>query len=234
VCPPSQHANDDATLFAPDQQTRLSAATRDLTWLLGRGYALNPALKLVGDRYQLRARQRTAVQRCAAAPDAVAERLQKEHRELVGRELDVDGFNLIITIETALAGGLVLRGADGALRDLAGVRGSYRAGRQTLSVLDLVGRWCREASVARVRWWLDAPVSHSGELAATIRSVADEQGWNWQAQTSLQVDEVVAASSDIAVSSDSFVLDRCACWANLARWVIESSIPAAWIVSLPA
>ena len=44
---------------------------------------------------------------------------------ILDRTLLVDGFNLIITIEVALSGGLVLDCADGTVRDLAGLRGSY-------------------------------------------------------------------------------------------------------------
>src|SRR5688500_3971235 len=54
---------EDGRLFATDQLPALREATRDLSWLLSRDYASPSALKLVGDRYQLEARQRIAAAR---------------------------------------------------------------------------------------------------------------------------------------------------------------------------
>ena len=51
---------DDQQLFAADNVPRLQEATRDLSWLLSRGYASPSALKIVGDRYLLDRRQRVA------------------------------------------------------------------------------------------------------------------------------------------------------------------------------
>ena len=56
----------DAKLFSPAQLPVLQQATRDLSWLFSHGYSIDASLKLVGDRYQLNARQRLAVARCAA------------------------------------------------------------------------------------------------------------------------------------------------------------------------
>ena len=63
------HPQDDR-LFAPDQYSALQSATSDLSWLLTREYASPSALKIVGDRYALDARQRLAVMRCACSDEA--------------------------------------------------------------------------------------------------------------------------------------------------------------------
>ena len=57
---------EDAGLFAPAAGPGLRAATADLSWLLSRGYASPSAMKIVGDRYALDARQRMAVMRCSS------------------------------------------------------------------------------------------------------------------------------------------------------------------------
>jgi hypothetical protein len=66
---------DDAQLFAAEMLPPLRNAASDLSWLLSRGYSSNSALKLGGDRYALRERQRNAVARCACSDDA---RLRRE------------------------------------------------------------------------------------------------------------------------------------------------------------
>lgn len=67
------HPNDPK-LFAAAHVPRLCQAVADLSWLLGRGYAINSALKLTGDRYNLTDRQRLAVRRSACSDEAVDRR----------------------------------------------------------------------------------------------------------------------------------------------------------------
>jgi hypothetical protein len=40
------------------------------------------------------------------------------------------------------------------------------------------------------------------------------------------------AESEIIVTADSVILDRCARWANLARSIVTSCIPQAWVIDL--
>ncbi|HSG88818.1 MAG TPA: DUF434 domain-containing protein, partial [Pseudomonadales bacterium] len=61
---------DDARLFAPDTVGPLRTAVGDLSWLFSRGYAERSAVKVVGDRYRLRERQRIALRRSACSDAA--------------------------------------------------------------------------------------------------------------------------------------------------------------------
>src|SRR3972149_6438413 len=92
---------EDEHLFAHDQWPILRTATHDLCWLLDRGYAVPSALVLVGDRYALQKRQRIAVARCACAHDAADRRRARriEPQALDGRDLWIDGYNLLTTLE---------------------------------------------------------------------------------------------------------------------------------------
>jgi hypothetical protein len=88
---------EDASLFAPRELERLRRAAGDLVWLLNRGYAARSALKLVGDRHGLRARQRLAVLRSSCSDEARERR--RLHEVDVARLADaavaIDGFNLL-------------------------------------------------------------------------------------------------------------------------------------------
>ena len=53
----------DSRLFAPAEVPVLRQATEELSWLFARGYSQRAALKLVGDHFGLRERQRLAVLR---------------------------------------------------------------------------------------------------------------------------------------------------------------------------
>ena len=43
----------------------------------------------------------------------------------------MDGFNVLTSIEAALAGGVILAGRDGCYRDMASMHGSYRKVEET-------------------------------------------------------------------------------------------------------
>ena len=143
------HPEDDR-LFAPAVRPRLVEAVADLCWLLSRGYATPSALKLVGDRYALAARQRVAVARCACSEAERARRLahQVDGRQVRGGRVWLDGYNVLTTIEAALGGGVILGARDGAYRDMASMHGSYRKVAETRPALELLGRRLGEFGAA--------------------------------------------------------------------------------------
>lgn len=220
----------DADWFGPDGRPALAAATADLSWLLSRGYAEPSSLKLVGDRYQLVERQRTAVRRSACSNAALVDRQarQVEPPALAGRSLRIDGFNLVLTLESALGGGVVVGGRDGCFRDLASVHGTYRRVEETRPALALAARWLTAWGAGPCTWLLDAPVSNSGRLAAMIRATNPA----WSADVVPDPDAVLSQPGDLVVTADAAVLDRCGGWVNLARAIVEAGVPGAFVVDL--
>jgi hypothetical protein len=225
---------EDARLFAPARLGALRTAVSELSWLAGRGYAMKSALKLVGDRHALDERQRLAVARAACTDEQLARRAARrvEPSLIKGERLVVDGFNLIITTEAALGGGLVVRGRDGALRDLSGVHGSYRAVNETEAAVRLAGRALAALRPAAVEWFLDRPVSNSGRLAQKLREVFGEEGWRWTVEVVFNPDAEIIRSGVVAVTSDSTILDGAARWLNFNEHLLAGHAPRAWIVDL--
>jgi hypothetical protein len=170
---------EDAHLFAPDQIAALRAAVGDLSWLLTLGYASTSAVKVVGDRYSLNARQRIAVMRCSCGDTACKARSVRRVSAdaLAGRVALIDGYNLLITIEAALGGGVVLVGRDGCYRDMASMHGTYRSVDETIPALLLIGNRLAALNVGGARWYLDSPVSNSGRLKGVMAELAEKQGW---------------------------------------------------------
>jgi len=224
----------DAEGFAPTEVVRLREASDDLAWLLGRGYPEAAALELVGNRYRFRARQRRALLRSSCSLQVAQARRERAARpeEVAGKLLEVDGFNLLLTLEVALGGGVVLRGRDGAYRDLAGIHGSWRRVEETMRALRLIGEEGRRLSIAGMHWWLDRPVSNSGRLRGVLAELAASESWAWSVELVMNPDRALFESESIVVTSDSMILDRCRAWFNLTGRVIERSIPNAWIVDL--
>jgi hypothetical protein len=225
---------EDARLFADERLAALRGATAELSWLLGRGYQPKSALKLVGDRHGLRERQRLAVSRAACSDERAEGRRASrlDAGRVAGSELIVDGFNLVITLEAALAGGVLLLCRDGCVRDLSSVHGSYRAVEETERAVLLAGEALEGMRPASVLWLFDKPVSNSGRLAVRVRNIAEERGWPWTVEVEFNPDRTIINSGRVAVTSDSNVLDRAARWLNLSRLLVERSVAHAWLVDL--
>ena len=219
-------------LFGPDAVPVLRRAAEEVVWLLGRGYPMTSAVTTVGNHHQLDVRQRVALSRsCCSEAQREARRAREIPVDAIeGRALAIDALNLVITVEVALGGGVLLCGRDGCLRDLAGLRGSYHPVDDTDEALDRIGAALAGARVASAAFFLDAPVSNSGRLRARLVARAEAWGVPVNAELVPDADPVVAAA-ECAVSSDAAVLDRCAAFCNVAARVV-AEIPAARIVDL--
>ncbi len=225
---------EDAELFSPGALPALRAATGDLVWLASRGYAAVSSLKLVGDRYHLAARQRTAVGRCACSE--AGRRRRGEHELPAGavRGLPVwlDGYNVLTTVEAAMSGGVILHARDGTFRDMASMHGSYRKVEETRPAAEAIGRALAGLGTCEAVWYLDRPVSNSGRLKGILDSIASAHGWPWRVGLVADPDPVLRESEQVVATADSAILDHCRSWLNLARLVVERYAPEARVVEL--
>ena len=164
-----------------------------------------------------------AVGRVSAAADAIFAREQRRLplAEINGRTVAIDGFNLLILLESAFGGGLVLHARDGTYRDLAGVHGTYKHVRHTVPALLRVGEALRPA--AKVTWYFDQPVSNSGRLKTMLRELSETHRFNWEIILAYNPDkELIALPNDtVLVSSDSWILNDGGAWCNLGREILE-------------
>jgi hypothetical protein len=224
----------DAELFGPGTIPALKAASSDLSLLLTKGYAEKSALKLVGDHFSLTQRQRVAVMRSACSDRQLQGRLSRRLpiETLAGRPIAVDGYNLLITIEAAMSGGLIVRGRDGCFRDLASIHGTYRKVEETVPAIRLIGEFLAQLSVERVLWLLDSPVSNSGRLKKLVQETALTHAWPWEVRLTLNPDVELAACDAVVVSSDSVILDACPRWTNLAAEIVTHRLPSAWTIAI--
>ncbi|MBN1846605.1 MAG: DUF434 domain-containing protein [Sedimentisphaerales bacterium] len=224
----------DMKLFGPAAIETLRRAVRDYGRLLGEGYAPTSSLKLVGDHFDLTRRQRLAVMRSACPePDRLQRRAKQIPRaDLAGRRLWLDGYNVLTTVEAALAGGVILIGRDGCCRDLAGMHGTYRKVAETLPTIGLAGEFLAELGLDGCRWYLDRPVSNSGRLKALLEEEGQKRSWNWQVELAYNPDDVLAECGEPVATGDSEILRRCQSWFNLARRIIERDVPDAWLIDL--
>lgn len=224
----------DEKLFADDKISDLRSALSDFSLLLTKGYAEKSALKLVGDRFSLTERQRLAIMRSACSDQQLVSRNQRRIPidNLSGQSIAIDGYNVLITIEAAMSGGVIFKGRDGCCRDLASIHGTYRKVTETIPAVQLIGDFLKEVGVTKALWLLDSPVSNSGRLKTLISQLADKNGWSWEIRLSLSPDAELRKTELIVASSDSVVLDGCRKWTNLAAEIIKNRLPSARVIDL--
>ncbi len=227
---------EDARLFAEKCWPALRLAVEEYSWLLTRGYAEDSALALVGNRHDLTERQRTAVRRTACSDQSL---LRRQGAVLPvqccrGRRLGIDGYNLLITVESAMSGGPIFIARDGCYRDLASIHGTYRKVDETLPALRLIAGCIAEIGPAAVDWYLDKPVSNSGRLKALLAEIVESAREPWNIELLDNPDLALSMYDGVAVSGDSWILDRCSAWSNLARDIIDRHVSAAWKIAMAA
>ena len=224
----------DAELFAPAALPPLREAVADFCLLLTKGYAEKSALKLVGDRFSLTQRQRLAVMRSSCSDRQLQSRLARclSLEALAGQPIAIDGYNLLITIEAALSGGLIFQGRDGCFRDLASIHGTYHRVEETVPAVTLIGEFLTEIRVASALWLLDSPVSNSGRLKTLIGRLAQERNRPWEIRLTISPDAELSRMDTIVVSTDSVVLDACTRWANVAAELIIRELQETTVIDL--
>jgi hypothetical protein len=227
------HPEDDR-LFAAEHGDTLRRAVEEYSWLLTRDYAEDSALALVGNRYSLTERQRMAVRRAACSDQSLRRRAEtlvplSRCRRL---PLGIDGYNLLITVESALSRGPLFVGRDGSYRDLASIHGTYRKVNETLPAIALIAEYLDKAQVSAVDWYLDRPVSNSARLKMLIAVVVEQSPIHWNIELKDNPDAVLAEYEGVVATSDSWILDRAAACTNLAREIIDACVPDPWRIRL--
>ncbi len=225
---------DDRRLFGAEALPALRTAAAELAWLLTRGYPHPSSLKLVGDRHVLESRQRLAVSRSTCSDADLARRAQRmaAPHSLAGCRIELDGYNVLTTIEAALSGGVLLLARDGALRDMASMHGSYRKVDETQPALELIGQTLAGFGAGEALWLLDRPVSNSGRLKKIIEDLAGRRGWAWRVELVHDPDAELIQSDAIVATADSGILDLCGTWFNLARETVARHVTSAWVLGL--
>lgn len=132
---------------------------------------------------------------------------------------------------TSFSRGLLINCMDGSIRDLAGLRGTYRLIDKTYIALDILGEIFKKLKIKGVNFYIDAPVSNSGKLKTAIYETSEK----WDVDVNVEIipnPDVILEKSNYVVSSDSIILDKCDGWINLVGYMIEKYVKEVWIIDL--
>ncbi|VXB85148.1 conserved hypothetical protein [Flavobacterium sp. 9AF] len=221
-----KEAKDDFFFSTPKFLAAIQEALLDMHYLLSRGYSEKNALSIVGNRYKLASRQQKAVQGMSVSKEQLLLRKEKEvkYENLANKKLVIDGFNLLILLESTLSQAYIFKGLDGCYRDLSSVHGNYKTVNQTEQVIRLVIDFCKENKLDVVLWIFDKQVSNSGRIKAKIEAMAKANKMRWEVRLEDNADQILIQTEAIVVSSDKMVLDYANQWFNLASHLIEKKI----------
>ena len=212
----------------------LRQAAQDLRYLLGRGYPRELGLKLTGDRWGLEANQRQVLRRAVLAPEKARARRERllPLAALKGRAVGVDGHNVIITLESALMGTVLVEADDGAVRDIGQKGRNYGPGPHTGEAARLMVDTLVRAGAARVVILLDAPLPHSGEMAGELRNMLPQAGLAGDVRTAANPEKELASFEGIVVSGDGPLIDAAARPLDLAGAIIRAMQPQPAMINL--
>ena len=201
----------------------LRKAAEEIYYLLNRGYPMTSAVRFAGDRYQFSDRQRLALSRTVSPESSILSRRSREAVDIAGREIFIDGFNVIIGLEIAFSESMLFTCMDGTVRDLGGLHGTYRLIPQTDSAVKALLRSLEQLRVSRAVIYLDKPVSNSGRLKQRILELAGEASLTFELEAAIedQVDTILKGKP-LTASADAIILDECHEWFNLGRYAIET------------
>ncbi|MCX7822477.1 MAG: DUF434 domain-containing protein [Syntrophobacterales bacterium] len=201
----------------------LVIASFDFYFLQNRDYPRERSLEMVGNRYNLTASERNILRRGVfGSKDALTRQGKRTHLASSRyKTLTIDGHNVHITVESALLERLILKGNDGALRDIAEISGSFRLTEVSLFAAELICRFLEPYDIAEVFIYFDAPVSKSGELAKIYNELFRKYGIRGKALTVQVPERSFPYQESIIASSDSAVIDKAYEWIDLASMVIN-------------
>jgi len=214
----------DRQLLPADQlKEKLSEPAMDIRYLLSRGYKRKSAITFVSNHYRLIEPERQILTRLVFSPKRADHRNKKklECSQLKGCDVFVDGYNVLITIETALKNEPLWFADDGFLRDTSGIFSNHKITDTTCMAVDEMILTLANLKVRSATILLDSQMSNSGILAELIRKRSKDQTFKGDTRTSKHVDfdlkeagshAVIATADSVIVDAVEKVVDITECW----------------------
>lgn len=204
----------------------LHDAADDLQYLLNRGYNKKSALTLVGDRYILDKAARNILFRGIFSEIEIKNRNGKKisQEQLKNKILTIDGYNILITLETMLNKKILVMANDGFIRDISKISNTYKMSEKTDLIINLFFKKLVDLSPKFIYIFLDKPIKKSGQLAALLNEKILEFGLKGNAITVDSPDHEILKKEEIIISSDSILLDKGNRIFDLAGTIIKEQL----------
>lgn len=212
----------------------LQMAAQDFRYLLNRGYPRKPSSDLVGNRFQLTFDQRHLLHRSVFSDEASKSRRAKRMSlsRVRGRNLAIDGYNVLITLEAGLSGRPLISGDDGFIRDISGLSGNYRKSDKTEEALLLIFNTLKKVRPGHTLFLFDAPISRSGELAREIRNRLKKEGIPGNSRAMKVPEKILNGFPGVVATTDTAIIDQSRNVLDLAGHLLKYKLKPASLILL--
>ncbi|UGV41573.1 DUF434 domain-containing protein [Methanococcoides orientis] len=215
--------SDAYPLPVDELKKKLLEPAIDIRYLLTRGYVRKTAITFVSNHYQLTEHERHVLARLVFSPETAESRMKKKLKcsQLEGCDVLIDGYNVIITIESSLKNETIWYADDSFLRDTSGIFRNHRVTDTTYMAVDEMLSTLSTLKLRSATILLDSQMSNSGKLAQFIRERAESNNFKADSKTSKHVDfdlkkagtsAVIATADGIIVDDVEKVVDVTECW----------------------
>lgn len=198
-------------------------AIDDMKYLLNRGYKKKTALNFVSNHYGLDRKGRNFLLRYVFSDRDIEEHKSKlvPIESIRGRDVVIDGYNVLVTVETILNNGKVVRGMDGFLRDTSGVFSKYRFDKNTKNAINSILDMLKKYKPRHILFIFDSQISMSGELAGYVRKKLREFDLEGDAKTSRSADHEIVSLNKIIMSTDSIIIRKVNCIVDIGNEILR-------------
>jgi len=215
-----------ASFPGSDPKEKLLKPARDIRSILRWGYPKFATIRFVAEHSRLSAEERHILSRVIVSPKKEVSRIRKKIAcdSINNRDLLLDGYNVLLSVDSLLKNEPMWFCDDGYIRDTRYYFGKKNQAEDLEEALDSVLEFLSEASLKSVSFLLDSQISRSGELAGFIRRKIENYGILGDAYTSKTADFdlkreggnseknlIIATSDGIIIDSVRQVLDIPAC-----------------------
>lgn len=180
----------------------------DLRFLLDRGYNKDSAIRVVADKYRLTKKERNFLLRAIFSKKEAEEHRKKLTKSVKARDLVVDGYNVLITVESFLKNKELFLSDDGFVRDVSATFGKYRISRTTPKAAEKILNALKAHRPRSVTFIFDSQVSFSGELCKMFRERMSEIGIKGDASTAENADYTIIEANKIVSTSDRAIIKK--------------------------
>jgi len=210
----------------------LQDAAEDFRYLLNKGYPRKAALELVGNRYGLTSDERHLLHRgIFSDADSKSRRKRKiPIGKVRNRDLAIDGYNILITIETGLSDRPLILGDDGFIRDISGLSGNFKKTEKTEEALQLILDIVKRVKPLKTLFLFDSPISMSGELAQEVRSLLKKENLLGDANAVKVPEKILIGFPGVIATSDTAIIDQSKEVVDLAGDIIVQKIRSKSII----
>lgn len=211
----------------------LYEAGKDFLLLLDRGYPRKGSLDLVGSRYQLDTLHRNLLHRGIFSKRESNLRKKKlvPIERIRGANVALDGYNVIITLESALKGLPLIHANDGVIRDVAEVSSRYKTSETTKDALNLIFKLLYNLEPIYTLILLDSPISLSGVFASNLREIMKERQINGDALAVKVPERRLKDFDGIVATSDSALINQSRQVVDMAGYIIKEAIKCESLIS---